>query len=122
MYISFTPNDADDFYLICKDFLWGQPEFKGVEPTSTKKYSSGSITNYLLRASKLDGSIWDIFISFDTNNFIIKIEKTVLVTATSLKPSLINGYTRIDTSQAYRDFNFILVLDYIIKQSNSRYL
>lgn len=51
----------------------------------TKKYVQGSITYYLLRFTKADGSVWDIYMKFDSDSYTAKIDRTNQI-APSTKP------------------------------------
>ena len=74
---------------------------------------------YLVRINKGDGSTWDITLKIDTEAYIVSVENKVQVT-TSTKP-LAATYTSVESSQIFKDIYFIIVYDFINRQSNNKY-
>lgn len=69
-------------------------DYASLEPTNTKKCVQGSFTFYLLRFTKADGSVWDVYMRFDSDGYTAKVDKTNQVSPAT-KP-VVSAYRRID--------------------------
>lgn len=84
-----------------------------------KKTVQSPFIYYLLRMNKADGSTWDITLKIDIEAYIVSVENKVQVTTSTKPPAAI--YTSVESSQIFKDIYFIIVYDFINRQSNNKY-
>lgn len=69
--------------------------------------------------TKPDGSLWDISMNINTDTFIAQIDKQTQITPPTKTPP--STYVKIDNNLIFKDINFLIVDDYINKQSKDKY-